>query len=1555
MGRSRKRQRNRHSAQDSPKASQEPHQQGLYDPRFEHEACGVGFIANIKGRRSHATVADGLTILENMSHRGARGAEFNTGDGAGILIQIPHTFFAEQAQQLNIQLPPPGGYGVGMLFMPRDAVRRTECEAAFAAIVTAEGQSLLGWRDVPANNADLGATAALSEPFMRQVFIGRGPGLDSDPLDFERKLFVIRRLAEKQIDCGEVAGDAAFYIASLSCRTIVYKGMLLAEQLRNYFPDLSDPLVDSAIALVHSRFSTNTFPAWKRAHPSRYLAHNGEINTIKGNVNAMRARQALFRSDLFGDDLPKVLPIIDEDGTDSAMFDNALEFLSLAGRSLPHALMMMIPAPWEKDGEMSADLRAFYAYHSALMEPWDGPASIVFSDGRMIGAVLDRNGLRPSRYYVTTDDRVIMASEIGVLDVPPEHVRFKGRLQPGRMLLVDTAEGRIVGDDELKHRVASEHPYGEWLAGNMLVLEDLPEGGRERAPGHDTVVLRQHAFGYTFEDLRLILAPMARDGVEPLASMGDDTPIAALSRRPQLLYHYFRQLFAQVTNPPIDAIREELVTSSAMLLGSAGDLLNPQPEDCRRIRLKSPILTNAELAKLRGIGGRKPYRDGFSAITLPMLFPSGSGGTGLSAALDELFAATDRGIAAGANLVILSDRGISRDEAAIPALLAVGGLHHHLIRHGTRSRVSLLVESGEPREVHHFACLIGYGADAVNPYLAFETIRDLIERRLLTGIAYDDAVGKYLKAVTKGVIKVISKMGISTVQSYHGAQIFEALGLSRSVIDRNFTGTPTRIEGADMNALAVEAQQRHDSAFPARPANGHTLEVGGRFQYREGGEFHLFNPSTIHRLQHAVRMGDYRAYKQYAVEVHDRETQLATLRSLLDLTPTGASIPLDEVEPVEAIMTRFKTGAMSYGSISQEAHETLAIAMNRVGGKSNTGEGGEDPNRYAPNPDGRFNRNSPIKQVASGRFGVTIEYLNQAQEIQIKMAQGAKPGEGGQLPGHKVYPWIAKTRHSTPGVGLISPPPHHDIYSIEDLAQLIYDLKCANPQARINVKLVSEVGVGTVAAGVAKGHADVILISGHDGGTGASPVSSIKHAGLPWELGLAETHQTLVLNNLRGRVRLETDGQLKTGRDVVIAALLGAEEFGFATGPLVAMGCIMMRVCHLDTCPVGIATQNPELRGRFAGRPEDVENFMRFVAQDVREHMAALGVRKLDELVGRTDLLHVRRLPGDPKAGLLDLSALLYQPEVGPEVDRRCTTTQNHGLESSLDQTVLLDLAAPALERGEPVAATLPIRNVHRTVGTMLSSAVTRQVGGDGLPENTIHLTFQGSAGQSFGAFLAPGLTFTLEGDANDYVGKGLCGGIIAVKPPGGSNFAPEENVIIGNVAFYGATAGAAYIHGVAGERFAVRNSGATIVVEAVGDHGCEYMTGGRVVVLGPTGRNFAAGMSGGIAYVFDRDGAFGDHCNLEMVDLLPLDESDARELNEMVWKHALHTGSAMAWHMIGHWDEAWPRFVKVLPKDYGRVMRALAEAQAGGLTGDEAVMAAFETNRRDLARVGGN
>ncbi len=1288
-----RRSKNKNSRREQQADKDGPHQQGLYDARFEHDACGTGFVAHVKGHASHAIVQDALTVLENLAHRGASGAEPNTGDGAGILFQLPHTFLCGAAAQVGIALPAPRDYGVGMVFLPQDPDHRAECQSWFEAVVVDEGQDFLGWRLVPTENQELGSTAIHSEPAVYQVFIGRSDEV-ARGADFERKLYVIRRLAEKQIHCDEVGGGRSFYIASLSARTIIYKGMLLAEQLRGYYPDLSHPLLASALALVHSRFSTNTFPSWERAHPYRYLIHNGEINTVQGNVNAMRARQALFASEVFGEDLPKVMPIIDDSGSDSAMFDNVLEFLTLAGRSLPHVVMMMVPEPWERHESMPDDKRAFYAYHSALMEPWDGPASMAFTDGSVVCAVLDRNGLRPSRYYVTTDDVVIMGSEVGVLDIPAEKIVHKGRLRPGRMLVVDTAAGRIIADDELKHAMAAAQPYAHWLAENLVTMADLPAAPQDHTPAHDTVIQRQQAFGYTFEDQRVILMPMATNGTEPIGSMGDDTPIAVLSERPQLLYNYFRQLFAQVTNPPIDSIREELITSTEMLLGSEGDVLHPQPHAVRCIRLETPILTNEHLAKLRHI-----KRQGFRSATLPLLFPAGGNGASLEKALDVLFAAADVAVEKGANLLILSDRGICREMAAIPALLAAAGLHHHLIAQGTRTRVSLIVESGEPREVHHFACLLGYGVDAINPYLAFETIHDLLQQGLVDGITYDEGVAKYAKAVVKGVVKVISKMGISTIQSYHGAQIFESLGLSRSVVDRYFVGTPTRIEGATLDVIAEEARRRHEAAYPERPANGHALDAGGRYQFREDGEKHLFNPATVHQLQHAVRTGDYEAYKVYAAAVQDRDTHLETLRSLLELDLAADPIRLEEVEPVEAILRRFKTGAMSYGSISQEAHETLAIAMNRIGGKSNTGEGGEDRARYTPDANGD-SRNSAIKQVASGRFGVTIEYLSEAKEIQIKMAQGAKPGEGGQLPGHKVYPWVAKVRHSTPGVGLISPPPHHDIYSIEDLAQLIYDLKNANPDARINVKLVSEVGVGTVAAGVAKGHADVILISGHDGGTGASPQSSIKYAGLPWELGLAETHQTLVRNNLRSRVRLETDGQLKTGRDVVVAALLGAEEFGFATAPLVTIGCIMMRVCHLDTCPVGVATQNPELRVRFTGKPEHVVNFMTFIAREVREIMAQLGFHTLDEMVGRTDKLVARTDIDHWKAQHLDLSPLLYRPDVPESVGRYGQIEQEHGLENSLDNQVLLDLCRPALEGGRAVEATLPIRNIHRTVGT---------------------------------------------------------------------------------------------------------------------------------------------------------------------------------------------------------------------------------------------------------------
>ncbi|MFN2135254.1 MAG: glutamate synthase large subunit [Candidatus Promineifilaceae bacterium] len=1528
-----------------------PARQGLYDPRFEHDACGTGFVADMKGRRSHAIVRHALTALENMNHRGAAGSEPNTGDGAGILIQVPHEFFCKVMAEAGFSLPEPGHYGVGMVFLPQDEAQRRECEARFAEIVVGEGQRVLGWRTVPTNNSKLGATAVASQPFIRQVFIGRSEDLE-DEMAFERKLYVIRKVAEKEIRYNDAfEGCKNFYVASLSYKTIVYKGMLLAYQVDQFYPDLSDPDLKTGIALLHSRFSTNTFPSWERAHPNRYINHNGEINTIRGNKNWMLAREASLQSDLFGEDLQRILPVIHDDGSDSADFDNALEFLTLAGRPLPLVVMMMIPEPWSRHTTMSDERRAFYEYYSALMEPWDGPASIAFTDGNVVGAVLDRNGLRPSRYYVTKDDLVVMASEVGVLDIPPENVALKGRLQPGRMFLVDTSQGRIISDEELKHEMALAYPYRQWLDENMVQLKDLPLPPQEPAASTESILQRQRAFGYTFEDLRMILAPMAMNGVEPLGSMGDDTPLAALSNKPQPLFNYFRQLFAQVTNPPIDAIREEIVTGTETLLGSESNLLDTTPVDAHQINVPIPILTNNDVARLRSIELK-----GFKSLTLSALYPAKGGAIGLEESLQRLCREASTAVASGINLIILSDRGINRENAAIPALLITAALHHHLIQEGTRTQVSLIVESGEPREVHHFATLLGYGASAINPYLAFETIHDIIERGLATDISYEDAVAKYIKASVKGIIKILSKMGISTIHSYRGAQIFEALGLSSAVVDKYFIGTPTRIEGVGMEVIAEEVSIRHESAFPARPVNGHTLEVGGRFQFREGGEYHLFNPVTVHRLQEAVRNNDYEAYKLYAEAVNKHDREFATLRGLLKLKYGEKDpVPLEEVEPEEMILARFKTGAMSYGSISKEAHEALAIAMNRIGGRSNTGEGGEDPARFVPDANGD-SRKSKIKQVASGRFGVTSEYLVNAEEIQIKMAQGAKPGEGGQLPGSKVYPWVAKVRYSTPGVGLISPPPHHDIYSIEDLAQLIFDLKNANPQARINVKLVSEVGVGTIAAGVAKGHADVILISGHDGGTGASPQSSIKYAGLPWELGVAETHQTLVLNKLRDRVRLETDGQLKTGRDVVIGALLGAEEFGFATAPLVSLGCIMMRVCQLNTCPVGIATQDPQLRARFAGDPQHVVNFMRFIARDVRETMAALGFRTFNEMIGRTDKLDMVNADDHWKAAGIDLSAVLYQPDMPDEVGRYQSTQQDHGLDKTLDKSQLLDICRPALEERQHVEATLEVRNIHRAVGTMVGSEVSRRYGSAGLPEDTIKLHFYGSAGQSFGAFLPQGMTFYLDGDANDYTGKGLSGGKLIVRPPEASTFVPEENIIVGNVAFYGATGGEAYIRGVAGERFCVRNSGVTAVVEGVGDHGCEYMTGGRVAILGPTGRNFAAGMSGGIAYVLDSDGDFASRCNQQMVDLEPLsDNEDIRELNDMIWQHAFHTGSKVAWHILNKWDEMQQRFVKVFPKDYKRMLEKIAEAEGAGLSGEEAIMAAFEANSRDLARVSGN
>ncbi|MDQ6632534.1 MAG: glutamate synthase large subunit, partial [Verrucomicrobiota bacterium] len=1423
-----------------------PPQQGLYDPRFEHDACGVGFLVNIKGQKSHQIVRDALQILLNLDHRGACGCDANTGDGAGILMQMPHKFLEKVCAQEKIKLPAPDQYGVGMIYLPREAAERANCEKIFEKIIAEEGQQLLGWRTVPAQNHSLGHLAKTSEPLVRQIFVGRNSRI-KDNMAFERKLYVIRKRAENAIRYSDVKGGKFFYVSSLSYKTIIYKGLLMPEQVDKFYGDLRDPDMETALALVHSRFSTNTFPTWERSHPYRYIAHNGEINTLRGNINWMHARQAMFESELFGDDLKKLLPVINTDGSDSAMFDNCLEFLVLSGRSLPHAMMMMIPEPWSNHESMSDAKKAFYEYHSCLMEPWDGPASIAFTDGIKIGASLDRNGLRPSRYYVTKDDMVIMASEVGVLDIPPERILHKGRLQPGRMFLVDTAEGRIVADEEIKEKIANEHPYREWLEENMLELARVPDGTHLQEPSHETILQRQQAFGYTFEDLRILMAPMARDGVEAVGSMGTDTPLAVLSDKPQSLFNYFKQLFAQVTNPPIDCIREEIVTSAETTIGSERNLLTPESESCHLIKLKSPILTNEEFAKLKHIN-----QSGFKSITLPIIFNAVEGEAGLTKMMEELCQSASQAIKNGVNILILSDRGISKEKAPIPSLLAVSGLHHHLIREGTRTRVGLVLESGEPREVHHFSLLIGYGCGAINPYVAFETLDDMIRQGLLKEIKHKEACKNFVKAATKGVVKVISKMGISTIQSYRGAQIFEAIGLKQSVIDKYFTWTASRIEGVGLDVIAQEVLIRHQHAFPDRQVNGHTLEVGGQYQWRSDGEVHLFSPQTVHKLQNACRTNNYKIFKEYSALVNDQTKKHATLRGLLDFK-TSTAIPIEEVESAENILKRFKSGAMSYGSISQEAHETMAMAMNRIGGKSNTGEGGEDSARYTLEPNGD-SKNSAIKQVASGRFGVTSLYLTQAKELQIKMAQGAKPGEGGQLPGGKVYPWIAKVRHSTPGVGLISPPPHHDIYSIEDLAELIHDLKNANRHARISVKLVAEVGVGTVAAGVAKAHADVVLISGHDGGTGASPQTSIKHAGIPWELGLAETHQTLVLNNLRSRIAVETDGQLKTGRDVVVAALLGAEEFGFATAPLVALGCIMMRVCHLNTCPVGVATQDPALRKNFTGDPAHAVNFMKFIAEEVRELMAQLGFRSLNEMVGRTDRLEAHHAVEHWKARGLDFSKILYQPEAGPEVGRFQQISQDHGIEKSLDIQQLLKICEPALERKEKVVAQLPIRNINRVVGTILGSELTRRHGVHGLPEDTIRLNFKGSAGQSFGAFLPPGITLRLEGDANDYVGKGLSGGKIIITPPEKATFVADQNMIIGNVALYGATSGEAYFHGAAGERFCVRNSGVNAVVESVGDHGCEYMTGGRVVILGCTGRNFAAGMSGGIAYVLSEN-----------------------------------------------------------------------------------------------------
>jgi glutamate synthase (ferredoxin) len=1497
-----------------------PPPQGLYDPAHEHDACGVGFVVHVKGVRSHAIVSQALQVLVNLLHRGACGCEVNTGDGAGILIQMPDKFLRKEARSLGFTLPPEGEYGVGAIFFPRDNGARATIEALIEQIVQEEGQSVIAWRDMPTDDRLVGASAAAVEPYFKQMFIARAAGLDRGA--FERKLYVIRKRIEHAVDKLPVSSDDKkyFYIPSLSANTLIYKGMLIADQIETMFPDLVDPDVESALALVHQRFSTNTFPSWPLAHPYRYVAHNGEINTLRGNINWMHAREAMCESDLLGDDLKKILPVIREGGSDTATFDNVLEFLVMTGRSLPHAVLMMIPEPWSGDLHMSAERKAFYEYHATMMEPWDGPASIAFTDGKVIGAVLDRNGLRPSRYYVTKDDLVIMASEVGVLDIPPENILLKERLHPGRIFLVDTEKGRIIADEEIKRELASAQPYGDWLSAQMVALEDLANAPLLPPPDHETVLNRQRTFGYTLEDLRILIAPMATGGEEAIGSMGTDTALAVLSDRPRLLYDYFTQLFAQVTNPPLDAIREELVTSMGSTIGPERNLLNPEPESARQIKIKSAIVNNEEMAKLRHVDER-----GFRSITIPMLYDAKAGGRGLARALEDIQKRAGEAVDEGYTILILSDRGVNFKLAPIPSLLATAAMHHHLVREGTRNRAALVIESGDAREVHHLALLIGYGAGAVNPYLAFETLDDMIRQRMLVGITHEKAIYNYIKALNKGVLKVMSKMGISTLQSYRGAQIFEAVGLEKAFIDRYFTHTASRIGGVGIDAIAEEVRRRHELAFPERPVADPDLDEGGEYQWRRDGEFHLFNPDTVFKLQHATRSNQYKVYKEYTQAVNDQNKRRATLRGLFELKLAKTPVPLEEVEPAAAILKRFATGAMSYGSISQEAHETLAIAMNRLGGKSNTGEGGEDPARYVPDANGD-SRKSAIKQVASARFGVTSEYLVNADDLQIKMAQGAKPGEGGQLPGHKVYPWIAKVRHATPGVGLISPPPHHDIYSIEDLAQLIFDLKNANRRARVHVKLVAEVGVGTVAAGVAKAHSDVVLISGHDGGTGASPLTSLKHAGVPWELGLAETQQVLVLNNLRDRIVVQVDGQMKTGRDVVIGALLGAEEFGFATAPLVVMGCVMMRVCHLNTCPVGVATQDPELRKLFSGTPELVENFFRFVAEDVREIMAQLGFRTIDEMIGRVDRIDVKPALDHWKAAGIDLSQILYKPVVAPTVAQRCVRQQDHGLEKALDNTLLV-LAADALKSGKAVNISLPIRNVNRTAGTILGSEVTRAYGAAGLPDHTITIKFTGSAGQSFGAFLPRGITMTLEGDANDYWGKGLSGGIIAVFPPARATFVPEDNIVVGNVTLYGATSGEAYVRGVAGERFAVRNSGARAVVEGVGDHGCEYMTGGRVVVLGETGRNFAAGMSGGIAYVLDRHGRFAQNCNVGMVDLDALDDDDWQTVREMITRHIGFTKSAYAAKILE--TLAAQPFVKVMPRDFKRVQLAEAKARA--------------------------
>ena len=1499
-----------------------PGAQGLYHPGQEHDACGIGFVANIKGEKSHDIIEKGIQILINLTHRGACGCDPETGDGAGVLIQIPHHFFARETSRLGFTLPAPGEYGVGMCFLPVEPNERREAEGILERIIREEGLTVLGWRDTPLNINAIGRVARASQPYIEQIFVGHEANYTQDEL--ERRLYVVRKRAEKEVPEAEgIVNVSMFYLPSLSSRTIVYKGLLLAPQIANFYPELSDPEVMSALCLVHQRFSTNTFPTWSLAHPFRFVAHNGEINTLRGNVNWMNARQSILESPLFGDDLKKLFPIIQPGGSDSAAFDNALELLVQSGRSLPHAMAMLIPEAWDGNPHMDENKRAFYEYHCSLMEPWDGPAAVTFTDGRVIGATLDRNGLRPARYVVTHDGMVVLASETGVLPIKPEQVKMKGRLQPGKMFVIDLEQGRIVSDREIKEQLANRQPYGEWLKENQITLDTLPEPARGHALEDSTLVERQRAFGYNDEDVRNLMYPMAVNGEEPIGSMGTDTPLACLSDKPQPLFNYFKQLFAQVTNPPIDPIREQMVMSLVSYIGTERNILAETPRHCHTLKLPHPILTNRDLEKLR----RVAVGD-FLTMTLPTMFQVADGEAGLRRALDALCRRATLAIQSGYTIIILSDRGINSDWAPIPSLLAMTAVHNHLIREGTRTQVALILESGEPREVMHYALLIGYGASAINPWLAIETLENMAKKDVLPeSVTAEKAVYNYVKALNKGLLKVFSKMGISTLQSYRGAQVFEAIGLNEALVNEYFTGTPSRIEGVGLDVLAREAVMKHQSAFHPMEADTE-LPVGGNYAYRLRGEYHLLNPASIAKVQHAIRSNNFATFKEYTDMVDEQNRQLCTLRGLFQFKKSK-SVPLADVEPASEIVKRFATGAMSFGSISKEAHETLAIAMNRIGGRSNTGEGGEDEARFKRAANGDSRRSS-IKQVASGRFGVTVNYLVNADELQIKMAQGAKPGEGGQLPGHKVDEVIAKVRHSVPGVGLVSPPPHHDIYSIEDLAQLIFDLKNANPKARISVKLVAEVGVGTVAAGVAKAHADVVLISGHDGGTGASPLTSLKHAGSPWELGLAETQQVLVMNDLRSRIRVQTDGKLATGRDVAIAALLGAEEFGFSTMPLVALGCIMMRKCHLNTCPVGIATQDPRLRAKFQGQPEDVINYFFFVAEQLREIMAQLGFRKMDDMIGRVDKLDGRAAIDHWKARGIDFSNVLYNPPAPSRVGRRCTISQDHGLDEALDYK-MIDLTRDALESRVPVEIKLPIRNVHRTVGAMLSGEIARKYGSAGLPDGTIQCKFTGSAGQSFGAFLAKGVSLELEGDANDYVGKGLSGGSIVVYPPRTSTFIPEENILIGNVVLYGATSGEAFFNGVAGERFAVRNSGATAVVEGVGDHGCEYMTNGLVVVLGKTGRNFAAGMSGGFAYVLDEQGDFsGYRCNKASVDLEHVfDPEDQQTLKELIYRHFDATKSPRARRVLENWTAMLPKFVKVFPHEFKRVLAKSAATAA--------------------------